>query len=185
MKHGRNEGVTLVEVLTVVIILSILSVGISNYALKYAGEKRGEINATDFWLEMNNLRSRVLKEGSPLIVSFDFDSSTYEIYIDSNDNSVIDTNEVAVEGQVKPRIVIGLPSPSPTSRPPGVADLNIVSASWKDGIRIDNNATLTFPPGYLYIQSESRKNIGYCLTVPAGESEVHFYKWNGSKWYKF
>lgn len=174
----------MVELLVVVVIMGILAATVPPMITRYAAEKRGELHVADFYMEMNSLRAKVLKGGAPVITTFDFDNSTYSVYIDSNSNSTADSAELQNDPD-KPSIVFGLPNPVPAKAPPGVDDLSQVSESWKSGIVVNNNSTLSIPAGHLYLQNSAKAEQGYCLLVAPGETEVQLFKWNGSKWYKY
>ncbi len=180
---SRN-GVTLVELLVTIVIMSILTAVIPTLITKFVAEKRDEADIADFWMEMNTLRSKVLKGGVPIITTFDIDNSTYNIYVDSNSDNTPDPNERQPKNNF-PDIKFGLATPAPSSFPAGVDNFSIVSTSWQDGMTIDDNSTLSIASGHLYLTSPSKSRFGYCLTVTEGETEVQLFKWNGSKWFKF
>jgi len=92
----ENSGLTLVEVIVVVVILGILAATVPAAITKYASEKRAEMSVADFWMEMNSLRAKALKGGSPAIVLFDTTNSTYATYLDADNNDTAVTSEKIV-----------------------------------------------------------------------------------------
>ncbi len=168
-KRNPRSGLTLVEVIVVVVILGILAAVIPSAITKYAAEKRVEMSVADFWMEINSLRAKALKGGSPAIVLFDSTNSTYKTYIDVNQNDTADTNETITTNEPL-KLIFGIPSPTPGTPAPGATNLNIISASWKTGFRVRLNSTLTIPSGYLYLKNSAKPAMGYCLVVPRGES---------------
>ncbi len=183
-KCEPKSGVTLVEVLVVVVIMGILAATVPSAITKYAADKRAEMSVADFWMEMNALRSKALKGGSAAIVLFDTTTSRYTTHLDANQNDTADTNEV-IRTNEPLTLHLGLPTPTPSVAAPGATDLNKISTSWKTGFRVRLNSTLSIPSGYLYLKNSARPTTGYCLTVPRGETEVQLFKWDGTKWYKF
>ncbi len=180
---SRN-GVSLFELLIAIVVLSILTAAIPSLITKLAAEKRDEADIADFWMEMRTLRSKVLKGGVPVITTFDIGNSTYDIYVDSNSDNTADPNELQPKSNV-PNIKFGMATPAPSSLPTGVDNFSVVSISRKDGMIIDDNSTLSIASGHIYLKNPSKSQVGYCLTVVEGETEVQLFKWNGSKWYKF
>ncbi len=181
---SNNRGISIVEVLVVVVLIGILAATVPPAILGYVAEKREELHVADFWMEMNSIRGKVLKGGAPVIVTFDYNTNEYAVFIDSNHNSTADSAEIQTNATSK-KLVFGTPTPTISTFPPGVSDKTLVSASWKSGILFDDNSTLSIPAGHLYLQNTARPEQGYCLTVSSGESEVNLYKWDGSKWYEF
>lgn len=180
----NKSGFTLLEMMIIVVILGVLAAATGPSMISLVSERRFESGVMQFWAYMNNARTIVAKVDAPFVMVMDTTKNTVIAYIDSINNGTLSTSEKISGQPISDTILFALPTPFSGSAPSGAQSLATVSSTWKEGLRVENNATFSIKPGQVYFRNRARPEIGYCLLVRSGSSKIELFKWDGAKWYE-
>jgi prepilin-type N-terminal cleavage/methylation domain-containing protein len=174
MRTGRDLGFTLIEIITVLSILSILGgLTLVKYT-KMAASTALENSAWNVWKDLTGLRPMAMKYDRLGVVKFK--NRSYII----NKFQKVDTLKLPVN------IGFGKPSGGPAKDPFGTiipADSGAIG-NWKDSLVVKKDAIGTLNTGFVLVSSSRLPKLTYYVGASGTSQNIFIYKWTGASWVK-
>lgn len=181
----NNKGVTLVELLIVIVIIGIITgFGIPEYG-RFAAKSSTRKAATELMQNMRMARTMAIKENRTYLITLDPSTNTYSIGFDTNDNSSL-ADAVDVYGQGPVRVVdaqseygnnVVLDSSNFAVNPP----------NGPGGVTISSQSSFRFlpdsssdPTGMVYFQHTGR-GYTYCVELANTAGKLNLFLWQGDE----
>ena len=190
MKTGKlkeNKGVSLVELLIVIIILGILAgAGIPGYG-RFAAKNRVRRAATELMQNMRMVRTMAIKENRTYLITLNPATNEYRLGFDTNGNgSLADTGvdvygqgpvrEIDVQEEYGANVVFG-ESTFPVIHPPNGP--NGIAISEQSSFRFMADSS-TSPNGMIYFQ-ENNRGYTFCVELANSSGKTNLFMWDGDE----
>ena len=92
---SRNKGFTLVELMIVIAIIGVLAAIITPSFLSWRDRSKVRGDATELRAAFESTKLRAIKHNTNAVVTFP-DATSYQAYVDTNNNNVRDAGEVII-----------------------------------------------------------------------------------------
>lgn len=172
----RQQGFTLIEVVTVVVIIGLMGLIATTSFLRWLPNMQLKGAARDLYSTLHQAKMEAIKENQDWAVNFDPAGNTYSLIADSGGtNRVVSTVDLSgLRNGIQ--FGSGVATLSPTT-PPGALPGDHVSYT---GNQVVFNSRGTGNGGYVYLENE-QQNTTYAIgTLTSGA--IRLVKWNGADW---
>ncbi|NLE00868.1 MAG: prepilin-type N-terminal cleavage/methylation domain-containing protein [Fibrobacter sp.] len=178
-----NKGFSLVEILTVIVIMAVASGFAVNSFSKMVANNRLQKAAFELQQELSTIRPMALKNDCKVMVRFS--EAACSVYVDKNGDGKIQIDEFRESWEAPEGIVFKLPSDNPPTSAPSGAVLpsggKYAAGQWSDYLQFANDALGRVNTGSVYLSSKKLKKTTYCITSVNSQT-LKIYSWDGSKW---
>lgn len=180
MRHHR--GFTLIEVSIAMFVLGILALISFNRFTKSMAYADLEKASWNLFRELATLRSLALKNDAMVFAAFD--GNTCRLYIDDNNNGVLDDDVFLRTHTVPSPVTFGIAESGPGEGPLGETyfDGSGIAGNWATAITVDHDAIGTVSEGALYLSTPKLKKRTFCIGINSTMQKIKMYKWDGSQW---
>ena len=182
----NNKGVSLIELLLVIVIIGIISAfGVPEYG-RYTAKSKVRMAATELMQNMRLARTMAIKENRTYIITFDTATNTYRIGFDTNSNGSLADAGTDVYGQGPVRVV-DVQSEYSVNIVLGETNFVINPPNGPNGIAISGQSSFSFRPdsssspnGMIYFQDSNR---GYTFSVELANTagKTNLFMWQGDE----
>ena len=185
MKTGTlkdNKGVSLIELLVVLVIVGILAgFGVPEYG-RFAAKSRVRSAATDLMQNMRLTRTMAIKENRTYIITFTPASNTYSIGFDTESDGTLDgygewpVKTVNVQNEYGVNVVLGESNfvVTPGEDPNGASTL-----TGQSSLSFMSDAS-SIPNGMVYFQ-EINRGYTFCVELANTAGKTNLFMWQGDK----
>ena len=180
-----NNGVSLIELLIVLVIIGIIAgFGLPEYG-RFAAKSRVRSAATELLQNMRMARTMAIKENRTYLITFDPATNTYRIGFDTNENgSLADDVDVYGQGPVK---VINVQNEYGDNVVLGESNFVVNPPNGPNGVAISDQSSFSFmtdsstsPNGMIYFQHNTR---AYTFSVELANTagKTNLFMWQGDE----
>ena len=188
MKTGTlidNKGVSLIELLLVLVIIGILAgFGLPEYG-RFAAKNRVRSAATELMQIMRMTRTMAIKENRTYLITLNPATNTYRIGFDTDENnSLQDAADVYGQGPVR---TIAVQNEHGSNVVLGELNFTIAPPNGPNGVAIGGQSSFSFmsdssssPNGMIYFQDSTRA-FTYCVELANTAGKTNLFLWQGDE----
>ena len=178
-----NKGVTLIELLIVLVIIGIIAgIGMPQYGM-YAAKNRVRGAATDLMQQMRMARTMSIKENRVYLITFNPAANSYSIGFDANaDGDLADIVDVFGQGTVR---VVNVQNEYGTNVVLGAANYVTTPTVGPNSATISDPASFSFmsdgsssPNAMVYFQ-EIGRGYSFCVELANTSGKTNLFMWQG------
>lgn len=176
----KRWGFTLIEAMTVLFIVGILTfISVSMYQ-KYRANDELRQTSMNLFTELSNLHQIARQYDAQVFVKFF--AAKCSIYVDTNSSGAADAADLKKAIRFPSAISMGVATNGPTAAPPDLQTLTGMTGNWSAQMTVKNDPVGTLNSGAVYLRSKYLDKITYCIGVATPMLSIKQYKWGGSTW---
>jgi prepilin-type N-terminal cleavage/methylation domain-containing protein len=179
-----NRGFTIIELLVVLVLTSVISLYAVTSFNKTIAKNELQKYTQELLKQLSACRPLAMKNDCKVFVTFS--SALCSIYLDKDNDGVMQQSERYLSWSIPAPVSVGLPSVSPPGSAPPNATLplagKVASGAWATAFVVDDDAMGTMNTGSVYLFSSRQPNVAYCITISTLIQNIKLYLWNGASW---